>query len=504
MKRIAILIMVITVFSKILGFGREIALSYFYGASNISDAYLIALTIPSVIFGFIGVGLSTAYIPMYSRIEQEMGAAAGYQYTNNLLNIVLVVTAGVFAAGMVFTEPLVRLFAYGFECETMALTVDFTQISLAGMFFTASLAIFGAFLQIKGDYLSPALIGVPFNLCIIGFIFISSKGNVLWLAVGTTIATVLQLLLLLPAIRRNGFRYQLVFSLNDPYIRHMIYIALPVIIGTSVQQINVLVDRTLASGIAVGGISALNYANRLNGFIQGLFVTSLVTVMYPLISKMAAKRNMDDLKRTMSEVILLLNLFILPATIGAMLFTEPIIIFLFGRGAFDQLAIKMTEDALFFCSVGMVGHGLREVLSRAFYALQDTKTPMVNAGIGMVLNIILNIILARFMGISGLALATSISAIATTGLLFISLRNKIGSFGLSHIGSSFLKILFASCVMGAIAKFSFEKFRVIAHSNISLLGAVSIGTVTYAVIICFMKIKEVDLMISFIKRKFSL
>ena len=504
MKRIALLIMLMTVISKMLGFGREIVLSYFYGASNISDAYLIALTIPTVIFGFIGVGLSTAYIPMYSRIEQELGRDRGHQYTNNLLNIVLVVTAVIFAAGLIFTEPLVRVFAYGFEAETLALTVGFTRISLVGMFFTASVAIFAAFLQLKGNYLMPALIGIPFNFCIISFIFVSSKGNVLWLAIGTTIATASQLLLLLPFVRKSGFRYQAVFSLTDPYIRHMMYIALPVIIGTSVEQINVLVDRTLASGIAVGGISALNYANKLNGFIQGLFVTSLIAVMYPLISKMAVEKNMDALKKTVSEVILLLNVFILPATIGAMLFAEPITVLLFGRGAFDQQAITMTADALFFCVIGMIGHGLREVLARVFYALQNTKIPMLNAGIGMALNIILNIILSRFMGINGLALATSISAIVTTCLLFISLRSKIGSFGLRDMVISFLKILFASCIMGLIAKLSFEYLRITIDPIISLLGSISIGAGIYGILISFMKIKEVDSMIDILKQKLYL
>ncbi len=502
MKKTALLIMVITVFSKFLGFGREVVLSYFYGVSSISDAYLIALTIPGVIFGFIGAGLSASYIPIYSQIEQESGIEAGHRYTNNLLNIILIITAGIFILGLLFTEPLVRLFAYGFETENLALAVTFTQITLAGMFFTASIAIFAAFLQIKGKYLISCLVGVPFNLCIIGFIYLSSKGNVLWLAIGTTIALASQLLLLLPVIKASGFRYQAVVSLSDPYIRRMLYIALPVIIGISVQQINVLVDRTLASGIAIGGISALNYANKLTGFIQGLFVTSLITAMYPLIAKMAAERNLLNLRKTMSEVMLLLNLLILPVTIGAMLFAEPIVILLFGRGAFDQQAIKMTSDALFFCSIGVIGHGLREALVRVFYVLQDSKTPMINAGIGMALNIILNLILARLMGISGLAFATSISAIATTVLLFISLRKKIGPFGLRNIVISFLKILLASSIMGVAAKISFAQFCTVTISSLALFGAISIATVIYIVLIYFMKIKEIESMIDVMKKKF--
>lgn len=138
-------------------------------------------------------------------------------------------------------------------------------------------------------------------------------------------------------------------------------------IGVSVNQINVLVDRTLASSIAVGGISALNYASRLNGFVQGMFVTTISSVMYPMISKMAAQNNMNGLKKSVSEAINIISLLVIPATVGAMVFAEPVVKLLFGRGAFDPQAISMTSDALFFYSMGMIGFGLREVLSSAFF-----------------------------------------------------------------------------------------------------------------------------------------
>lgn len=277
--------------------------------------------------------------------------------------------------------------------------------------------------------------------------------------------------------------------------------ALPIMIGVSVNQINVLVDRTLASSIAVGGISALNYANRLNGFVQGMFVTNISTVMYPMISKMAAQSNLDGLKKSVSEAINLINLFVIPATVGAMIFAEPVVRLLFGRGAFDPEAISMTSAALFYYSIGMVGFGLRQILSRAFYSLQDTKTPMINAAIAMGLNIILNFILSKYMGIGGLALATSISAIFCTGLLFISFRKKTGSFGMKGITISSVKILCASLVMGLVARVSYAALLEHASANLSLIGAIVIGAVVYFVMIYFMGIEEVDSMIGAVKVK---
>ena len=282
----------------------------------------------------------------------------------------------------------------------------------------------------------------------------------------------------------------------------MVLIALPVIAGTSVNEINVLVDRTLASAIAIGGISALNYARRLNGFVQGLFVASVSTVLYPMISKMATEDNIKGLKRSISEAIAIINLLVIPATIGAMIFAKEIVVLLFGRGAFSLEAAAMTVNALFYYSIGMIAFGLRDILSRAFYAHQDTKTPMIDATIGVAINIVLNLILAKYMGIGGLALATSISAIITAGLMFITLRKNIGPFGLKELIRSFIKISIASLIMGIFAYGSFKFFGLYLSQNLSLIAAIIIGALVYALIIYFMKVPEVDSTIDALKKRF--
>lgn len=315
MKKTAILLMVITVFSKLLGFTRDIILSYFYGASNISDAYLISITIPIAIFGFIGAGISTGYIPMFSKIEQEYGEEKGNRYTNNLVNILIIISSVIFIFGSFYTEQIVKIFASGFEGETLALAVKFTKISLLGIYFTGLVSIFGGYLQIKGNYAIPALVGFPMNFFFIVSIFLSSKINVLVLSIGSVIAIASQMLLLMPFIHKKGYRYKFVLDIKDQHIKSMAYLALPVIIGVSVNQINVLVDRTLASSIAVGGISALNYANKLTLFVHGMFVLPMVTAMYPMISKMVAEKNINGLKESVSEAIILISLLVIPATI---------------------------------------------------------------------------------------------------------------------------------------------------------------------------------------------
>lgn len=223
-----------------------------------------------------------------------------------------------------------------------------------------------------------------------------------------------------------------------------------------------------------------------------------------MISKMAAQGNFKGLKSSVSEAINLINLLVVPVTFGAMIFAEPVVRLLFGRGAFDLEAISMTSGALFYYSIGMMGFGLREILSRAFYSMQDTMTPMKNSVLAVSMNIVLNLILSRFMGIKGLALATSISALFCTALLLISLRKKIGPFGMKDTVTSFGKILIASIGMGIAAYASYNFLLPRIGANLSLIISIFIGAFFYFAVIYFMKIKEVDELIIAAKKKLNL
>ena len=330
MKKAAFLVMIFTILSKLLGFGREIVLSYVYGASGITDAYLISQTVPIAIFGFISTGITTAFIPMFSRIKSERGQDGAINYTNNLINILLLLASVIVVVVTVFAQPIVKLFASGFSGQTLALAVNFTRIAVFGVYFTALLNIFTGYLRLHQKYVIPTLASFPMNIIIIASLFISSTTNIYVLAAGTVLAAASQLLLMLPFIRKAGYKYEPILNLNDQYMKEMMVIAFPVVLGTSVAEVKVLINRTLASGIAVGGISALNYANRLNSFIQSLFVASIIAVLYPIISKLAAEKNIKGIKSYISEAILMVNLLVIPATIGAMIFSKEIVALLLG------------------------------------------------------------------------------------------------------------------------------------------------------------------------------
>lgn len=493
--------MLITILSKILGFGREITLSYIYGASGISDAYLIAIAIPGVVFGFIAAGLGAGYIPLYSKILQNEGEGQANKFTSNLINVLLIISMITVTIGLLFTDLIVRIFASGFEGETFILAVKFTKISLLAIFFTAIVSTFSEFLQMKGNFYIPALVGIPLNLFIIVAIVASQYVDVSWMTAGYVIAVISQILLMLPFLQKKKYRYKPLLHLNDPNMIQMAYIVLPLIIGVLIEQVNTLVFKNIASQTAVGGVSSLNYAYILNTFIQGVFVSSIAMVLYPTLAKMAAEKNIGGFKGILSVSITDINLLVIPATVGAMVFNTPIVRILYARGAFGNDAIAMTSSALLFYSVGMIGFGLRDVMSRAFYSLHDVKTPMITTAAGMLLNILLSLILSKYLGIGGLALGTSISAIFTVVLMFLFMRKKIGPFGMNKAVISFFKILSASLVMGGAAKIAYDFLVARLSSNLSLIIAIGIGAVIYFAIVYFMKIDGVDSMIRAIKVK---
>ena len=499
MKKVALILMVLTIITKIFGFLRVVVLSNYYGTSNISDVYLIATTIPTVIFAFIGISITTAYIPLYTEILNRNDEDAADNFTRNISNILFLVSAVIVFLIFLFPEPLVKVFASGFAGETLYLAVQFTKITSISIVFLCLTYIFKGYLHIKNNFFVPALMLIPLNSLIMVTIGLSSKYGVGIIPIGYVMAVASQLLFVLPFVYRNGYRHSLVLQLNDSNVQKMMFLAIPVIIGVSVREINVIVDRTLASQIVDGGISALTYAHKLNDFIQGIFILSISTVVYPRMSKMAAVSNIVGIRSMVKKSIIATALFVIPASVGAIIFANPVIGLLYGRGEFDAQSMHLTSVSLVFYSIGMIGFGIRHILSKSYYALGDTKTPMRNSAIAMVLNIILNVILSRIMGLGGLALATSISALFCALLLTLDIQKKIGGLDLRNTAVSVGKILVAAFFMGFVAKISFHNFTESLGQNISLIIAIATGMVLYAVTIACSKIADVDAIIKLVK-----
>lgn len=445
--QITLWIMIITVFTKILGFARETSIAYYFGASAESDAFYVAYMIPSILFASVTQSIGTTFIPVYTRMEKQ----SRLYFTNNLINIIGIFTIFLSAISIIFTPYLVNIFAYGFSEETKELTVTLTRILLIIMLSLAFNAIARSRLQSHERFLIPASITIPFNIIIIGYLIIfGSSYGIIGFAWVVVIASFFQSIYLLPSLFKTGWRYKLIFDWKEEGLQKILRLSGPVIIGATVTQINIVIDRMLASGLSEGSISALNYANKVNQLSFGIIVISIVSVLYPKFSQYGKANRLDELKKLTLYGIKILIIILLPIIFGGIVLAQPIIQVLFERGAFDATDTAMTSIAFAFYSIGLLGIGIRELLNRTFYSLQDTKTPMRNGILALTLNIILNLILVRYLEHGGLALATSISLTVTSILLFRSLTKKIGKIADKDLYLTFIKSIISSLIMAII------------------------------------------------------
>lgn len=501
-------LMVATIIAKVLGFGRELVLASSYGASMYSDAYITAMNIPLVIFTIIGTTLGTVLIPMYFEVNSNLGEKKALKFTNNVFNIVIVLCIVLAIIGFIFTEPLVKIFAMGFEGQTLKVAINFTRITIIGIVFTGLSYVMTAYLQIKNNFTVPGLVSVPKNIIIIGSIILSVKYNPYIMIWGTLLGMSTEFLFQLPFAIKSGYKYQPYINIKDEYIKKTAWLIGPVLIGVAVNQINAMIDRTLASTLVEGSISALNYANKLNGFVMALFITSVAAVIYPMLSKLSSEDNKEKFASSVVQSINSVILLVIPISVGAMVLATPIVKLLFQRGEFDARATSMTAIALVMYSIGMVAFGLRDILGKVFYALQDTKTPMINGAIAMVMNIVLNLILVKYLQLAGLALATSISAIVCIFLLFGNLKKKIGYFGQDKILKTTLKSIVSSIAMGVVTYLGYEVLIGMLGSGfireaLALFGSIGIGVIVYVVLVLVLRVEEVNVIMDMIKKKLN-
>ncbi len=501
----ALWIMIATMLSKVLGFAREVVLANFYGTGQYADVFLLTLNIPGLIIAVVGSAIATTYIPLYFETKEKKGDKEALKFTNNILNICAIITIIIAVFGLIFTEQFVQVFAGGFEGEKFQLAVSFTKIMISGVLFLGVSKIFSSYLQVNENFVTPGLIGIPYNIIIIAAIIISTKTSILVLALGSLIAMASQLLFQLPYAYKKSFKYEPYIKLKDDTIKEMIKLVLPMLVGVAIGQLNTFVDRALATTLSDGKLSALNYANKLNDFVMALFVTSVVTVIYPKLAKMSNSENNDGFISTIVKSSNSVILVVLPIAIGAMVLAEPIVKILFQRGQFDANSTAMTAMALRFYALGLLAMGMRDILYRVFYSISDTKTPMINGSIALIINIILNILLIKKLDYVGLALSTSVSSILTIVLLFISLKKKVGYFGGDKIIKTGIKSLISSLVMGVVALFVFRSVSTfIGVSMIKDIIAVSAGVlsgaVTYGILIMILKVEELSLVFDMINK----
>lgn len=489
MEKIIVVVITFNLISKFLAFFRELSLAYFFGASSLTDAYLVAFSIPTIIFGIMGMGILNGYIPIYNQIKEISGEETAKKFTNNFSNIILIISFFIFLFGFLFSDYLVKMFSYGFDKKTLDLASFFTKISLLTIFPITLVSIFSGYLQSNNKFFSAAFIGVPTNFIYIIGTYISYKNNDFDILVFLScFALFFQFLFLCPFIFQTGYRHNFKINIHDKNLHQLLILSIPIILGTSLEQINILIDRIIASSLKPGAISILNYSGKLNGAILSLAVMTILNILYPKFSSLVSQNNIDILKEKIKYTINMIFIFAFPIMFGIVILSKEISIFIFGRGNLDKNLILTIANCLSCYSLCFVALCLRDLSTKIFYSFKNSRTPVINSSIGIVLNIILNIVLSKYLGVSGIALATSISTIFISILLFYNLKRYDIYLEKSNL-IVLCKVILSSFFMAIVVYIS--KKYLISFGKLSIFIYIGVSGVSYIFAIYILKIEEV-------------
>lgn len=441
----------LAIFAKLIAFAKELLIAYCYGTTSVSDVYLLSMTLPITLFGFVSVGIVSGYIPLYSKVKSQNGSREANIFTNNILNIFLIICLAVVCVYFIFSDELLRIMASGFSDEMIDMAIKFTNISIWAILFACVVSVYTAFLQANGRLNVTAVVSVPLNIGIAVSILVAYKmQDVSFLPIGFLMAAIIQMLFMMIFVLKNGFRHQILIHIHHKETLVFFKSIAVLTVSSSIQQINILIDRTLASGVVVGGLSVFEYGSRINDLIMGLTIIPISTALFPEMVSRIGKN--DEFKSCIKDGIKMFLLILVPVSAIAMLYSTDIVKIVYFRGAFNLQSLQLTTQIVFFYAIGLLAFALREILSKAFFAVSDVKTPMINSAIGVGVNITLNFILLRYMGIGGLALATSIAAAVTVVLLYIPLHKKFGSLFDRKMVKIIIAVGCAALLAGVVSK----------------------------------------------------
>ena len=447
----------ITLVSKITGFARTLVLADVYGATCLTDSYVAATVYPSVLFAGLRSALATSFIPLYTEVRERDGQGEAFRFANTVLTTLFLALLVLLALGFATALPVLPLYAPGFVSRVclarpqILLTLELTWIMLPALLFIALAGVQEGILQAERRFAAPAAVGIPQNLILIAIIaLLASHWSIFAAAVGSFVGGASYVVVQGVALRRVGFRFRARLDWRNPDLRRMGVMVLPVFLSTFVAQAGYIVDRLLASSLKAGSLSDLNYALLLNGLLLSLFVTALVTVLYPTLSRFTARGDQPGFVSAVRRSLGVLTLVTVPVAAGVMVLAAPFVRLVFQRGAFTATATAGTAFALVFLGVGLVASAAGALLPRAFFALKDTRTPTLFALISVAVNIVADLLLVHPLKQGGLALGTSIAQWVFTGVMLWRLRRRVGPIGGLRLAGTVGKALGGGAVMAAI------------------------------------------------------
>jgi putative peptidoglycan lipid II flippase len=501
-------------FSRILGLVREQVLAGLFGAGTAMDAFVVAFRIPNLLRDLFAEGaLSSAFVTVFTEYDQKRSREETWRLVNNVLALLTVVVSLTVILGMIFSNELVRLLAPDFSkvAGKVELTQQLTIIMFPFLLLVSLSSVLMGILNTRGYFFIPSLASSCFNMTsiIVGVglaLLFPLWGHpaIVGMAIGTLLGGLSQMGIQVPVILRQGFRLKPVMDLADPGLKRIGRLIVPAIIGLSATQINIFINTNFASRCAEGSVAWLNYAFRLVQFPIGLFGVAISIATLPVVARLATKRDYKVLGDTLVSSLTLAFALTIPAAVGLWVLAEPIVGLIFEHGRFSQSDTFMTAQALRFYSIGLLAYAAVKIVVPVFYALDDTRWPVIGSFVAVALNICIILATLDKLQHRAIALSTSVTMILNFMLLAIVLYRKIDGYPAGRLFMSLAKILIASGIMGLLVWWS--QVRIAGSpgiwlSTLQVLVSVSLGVVSYGVLAYVLKLTEFNEIINKVIRR---
>lgn len=454
-----------TFFSRILGLVREQVFAFFFGASSATDAFNIAFRIPNLLRDLFAEGaMSAALVPTFVKVRKKEGERRGWRIAGLVFRVLFVFVTIISFVGVVFSEPLVRLYASSFleVSGKFELTVKLTRILFPFFPFVALAAAWMAVLNACGIFFLPAFSSAIFNLVSIvtgvalSLWFRSQGGEAIeGMAYGVVLGGLAQAFVQLPKLYKMGYRFGKKESTDaswsrEPALRHMLALMIPGTLGLAATQINILVNSVLATSQGTGAVSWLNYAFRLMQFPIGIFGVSLASATLPAFTQAWVSGQTDQATATLTRSLRRVFAINLPAAAGLGFLGIPIIQLIFEQGSFDHVDTVATAQALAAYALGLAAYSAVKIFVPIFYALDKTRIPVIASVISVLINLGLNLLILPYTGFWGLALATSVTAVLNLVFLWVAMKKELAGRGVAWKSGVLFKPIFSFTVLSVL------------------------------------------------------
>jgi putative peptidoglycan lipid II flippase len=451
MARAAGTVMIFFVASRVAGLAREVIIGARFGTGAELDAYLAAFRLPDILFQLVAGGaLASAFLPTFSGYLVRNDRAGADRLASAVINLLLLALSSLAALAALLAPFLVRaVIAPGFSPEQQSLTASLMRGMLLSTVVFGISGVVMAMLNAYQHFLLPALAPVIYNLAIIaGAWFLAPRWGARGLVIGVIVGAAGHLAVQIPEVARRGWRWSPVLGLREAGVREVGRLMGPRVLGLAAVQLNFLINTILASGLAAGSLAALNYAWLLMLLPQGIVAQAIATAAFPTFAMLAARRDRAALRTVLSSTLRGVAFLAMPASVGLIVLREPLIRLLLQRGAFDERSTAAVAYALTFYAAGLLAHSVVEVVARAFYALHDTRTPVLVGLAAMLGNILLSLLLIRPLSFGGLALANTLATTAEMAALLWLMRERLAGLEGHRLGATVARSALAS---GALA-----------------------------------------------------